>query len=162
MLVDDETANSAFFGLRRRICDIGEAVAYLGLDLSKDVCAVGGTVDDARGDFREAVEVARLARTIAGGHERGAVAYAAALFDEMARLVDTNADERQVAVYLLDLWGIPRVVVDAVREQPSIAGDLDARTKLLPADAVYIAKCMRAGSVLPSDYLARVGAAAAA
>ncbi|MFO0738172.1 MAG: response regulator [Labilithrix sp.] len=157
-----QTVNSGFFGLRARICDIGEAIAYLGVDLVEVVVASGGTVDAP--PRTRAIAIASLARQIAGGHERGAVAYAAALFSSLGRLAITVTDpyiaadlELPIAAYLLDLWGIPRVIVDALIDVSQVEATLAERTKLMPADAVWIAQRLFEGTGVPDDYLVRLG-----
>lgn len=168
-----QIANSAFFGLRRRICDVADAVAYLGIDLLKQIFGVGGPMRtlsltpqrlDVGAYYHRAHAVASIARNLAGRNERGAVAFSAGLLHEIGRLAISAtlpdlADDMHVAVaaYLLDLWGLPRAVVDALLDHVAVGDDLDRREKLTAADAIWLARRALDGENVDPRYIARMG-----
>ncbi len=91
-----QLVNSAYFGLRRRVTSIAQAVSFLGLELLKglvlsahvfsalDASAVGGFRPDQfqRYSFR----VARLAKTLAGGGEVADEAFTAGIVHDVGQL----------------------------------------------------------------------------
>lgn len=168
-----QIVNSAFFGLRRRICDVAEAIAYLGMDLVKEIFGVGGPMRtlslapqrmDVGAYHNRAHAIASVARNIAGPSERGAIAFSAGLLNDIGRLaiaatMPDLSDDMHVAVaaYLLDLWGLPRAVVDALLEHVAVGLDLDARQKLEPADAIWLARRALNDDAVDPNYIARMG-----
>jgi HD-like signal output (HDOD) protein/ActR/RegA family two-component response regulator len=92
-----QLTNSPFFGLRRRTSKVGEAVAYLGLPLLRNlVNAVGaaGAPDLPKAsrfhaeDFhRRALRTARLARALAARPEDADACYSAGLLFDVGKLV---------------------------------------------------------------------------
>jgi HD-like signal output (HDOD) protein/CheY-like chemotaxis protein len=170
-----QLVNSAFFGLRREMSNVPEAIAYLGVDLVKNLVTsfsiIGAMpVRAARFDIdafqRRSLEVGLLARFIAGPGVTADVCFAAGLlhaigvlvlafaapdtYDDLAhraassgRSLEAEAvarggcDPRMIGAYLLNLWGLPAPVVEAILEQPR--APTGGGATLQGADALHLA-----------------------
>ncbi|MBX3229233.1 MAG: HDOD domain-containing protein [Labilithrix sp.] len=153
-----QIVSTSFFGVRKGICCVAEAVSYLGPELMERVCIYGGIMSpatsssvgfDVERHHERAVEVATLARALAGPGAAGDGAFVAGVLHDVGRLATAIAmpaayaaapDACYVsnAVYLLNLWGLPAGVVTAIAEQATADGT--GRGPLRPADAVYVAR----------------------
>jgi len=175
-----QLANSAYFGVGRRVNRVREAVTYLGTDtlaamavsaqafaeLQPTLTSVRFSIDDFQ---RHAMLVARLASTIVRQPEGRADAVTAAVLHDVGVLVllredpwrweehiemaereelplhlveqrEQRVDHAAIGGYLLGLWGLPHVIVEAVanHHQPgTLAGPaLDAVAAVHIADAI--------------------------
>jgi HD-like signal output (HDOD) protein len=125
-----QVVNSAFFGLPRRISNLLEATNYLGTVTIKNLAIA---VDAFRGDSvrgetvpdqlqRQSLLTAQLAeRMLAPDRLRADDAFLAGLLHDIGRLmhIPGRRDAPQfghplLGAYLLDLWGLPESVVEAV------------------------------------------------
>ncbi|MBX3197743.1 MAG: HDOD domain-containing protein [Labilithrix sp.] len=194
-----QVVNSSFFGLRRRICSVVEAVTYLGTERLKNLVmslSIVGSLPpratrfDTEAFHRHSLAVARIARVVAAGGESAETSFVAALLHDVGKLVMAStmpeiydevaaraADagssfeeaERElggfghvkVGACLLELWGLPFPVVEAIVAQqraPSIDG-----AGLRSWDAVYVAHRLVEsapdpfGSEEDRAYLERIG-----
>ncbi|MBX3205639.1 MAG: HDOD domain-containing protein [Labilithrix sp.] len=194
-----QVVNSSFFGLRRRICSVLEAITYLGTERLKNLVMSLSIVNslppratrfDATEFHRHSLEVARVARLVAGGGERAETSFVAALLHDVGKLVMASTmpavyneiaahaeasgvsfeeAERQrgdsghvkVGACLLELWGLPFPVVEAIvghAKAPALEG-----AGLQSRDAVYIAHRLVEPGLEPLGtdadraYLERVG-----
>lgn len=149
-----QIVNSAFFGARRRIASVPEAVAYLGTEHLKQLVvlvSVGAALParskhyDAQALHEHSYAVARAAAALAGSELRHA-AFAAGLLHEVGKLVmasrmpdlydavcalahqtgrtfeESEAEagspgHARIGGCLLELWGLPLEIVDAVLDQ---------------------------------------------
>ncbi|MBX3259026.1 MAG: HDOD domain-containing protein [Labilithrix sp.] len=170
-----QVVNSSFFGLRRRICSVTEAITYLGTERLKNLVVSLSIVNslppratrfDAEAFHRHSLSVARIARLVAGAGERAETSFVAALLHDVGKLVIAStmpaiydeiaaraaADgvtfeeaERalggfghvKVGACLLELWGLPFPVVEAIVARPK-APSIDG-AGLESWDAVHVA-----------------------
>ena len=147
-----QVVNSSFFGVRRRIASVVDAVSYLGTEQLKNVVvsvAIASCLPpkaarfDAGAFHRHSLEVARLARAVAGHTEIQDTSVASALLHDVGKLAmastmpllfdavtlrqeeagasfeDVEAEmgscgHARLGACLLDLWGIPFAVVEGV------------------------------------------------
>jgi hypothetical protein len=194
-----QVVNSPFFGARRRIASVKDAIAYVGTEQLKNIVLTVAIVSclpvrarhfDAAAFHDHSVSVARMAWRVAVERELADTSFAAgllhdvgklamastmpALFDSIAtrceatgRSFEEEEEElggcghARLGAALLDLWGIPIDVVEAV----TYYGSAPARdgTTLRSWDAVHLAHRL----VVPSGprlegaddcaYLSRVG-----
>ena len=192
-----QVVNSSFFGLRRRICSVVEAVTYLGTERLKNLVMslsiVGSlppraTLFDTEAFHRHSLAVARGARVVAAGCESAETSFVAALLHDVGKLVmastmpeiydevaaraaeaRTSFEEAErelggfghvkVGACLLELWGLPFPVVEAIVAQqraPSIDG-----AGLRSWDAVHVAHRLVESDPFESEedraYLERIG-----
>lgn len=150
-----QIVNSAFFGARRRIASVPEAIAYLGTEHLKQLVVLVSVAAalpsrskhyDAQALHEHSYAVARAAAALADGAELRHAAFAAGLLHEVGKLVmasrmpelyDTvcalahqtgrtfeeaeaeagSPGHARVGGCLLELWGLPREIVDAVLDQ---------------------------------------------
>ncbi|MCC7413583.1 MAG: HDOD domain-containing protein [Gammaproteobacteria bacterium] len=198
-----QLVNSAFFGLPRAVNRVGDAVAYLGLDVLRALVLTSGvfshcdekTARSCRLEelWRHSAEVGALARRIARAqgcegklaeiammagmlHDVGRVLlaanrpqeYAAAL--ARAQEIGTAAAEREafghshaeVGAYLMGIWGLPDLIVEAIAYHHAPGESQDAG--FTPLTAVHVADALCDGgadadSRIDAGYLARIGVA---
>lgn len=123
-----QLVNSGFFGLPQEIGDLRRAIPLVGIDLLRSLAVGHGALStfDLRGRDLEAFaersrRVGARAGELCGTDPR--VAASAGLLHGVGHLVlgdrDRPGDDLYVKVgaYLLALWGLPQVVVDAVAQQ---------------------------------------------
>jgi HD-like signal output (HDOD) protein len=171
-----QLTNSPFFGLRRTISSVVEAVTYLGISQVKSLVLVLGadeglpvqsTYFDAHAFQLHSMRTGQLARYIAVGrhqeddcfaagllHDIGKLILASALparydaivsaaatsgraFDEEEAATDDCAPHPALGAYLLNLWGLPWHVVEAVANHEHVPQT--EASALGTAGAVYIA-----------------------
>jgi HD-like signal output (HDOD) protein/ActR/RegA family two-component response regulator len=171
-----QLTNSPFFGLRRRISNVAEAVSYLGLGITRSVVVafaassglpVRAPSFDGNAFQRRSMAVAQLARFVAPERARCDDSFAAGLLHDVGKLLLASAlparfemisraaalsgksfeDEEQIAggcaphlrlgVYLMNLWGLPWPVVEAIANH-RVAPTVEQK-RLGPAGAVYLA-----------------------
>lgn len=157
-----QLVNSAFFRVSRRILDVSEAISYLGTELVRGLVLSVGVVSglpvraarfDADAFYAHALTVARMARHIDAGGERSNVSFVAALLHDVGQLVmaatlpdlfdeGTAADnlgcsQAQVGAALLDLWGLPYPIVEAMLTFEDARAT--ATSELRAVDVVYLA-----------------------
>jgi HD-like signal output (HDOD) protein len=194
-----QIVNSPFFGARRRISSVKDAVAYLGTEQLKNIVLTVAIVSclpvraahfDAPGFHDHSISVARAAWLVAGARELADISFAAGLLHDVGKLAmaSTMPDlfdaiastcastgrsfeevesemgscgHARLGATLLDLWGIPFDVVEAVLYHggaPAVAG-----TALRSWDAVYVghrlvgASAAAFGSDADCAYLERLG-----
>lgn len=201
--------NSAYYGLSHHVTEVSEAVAYLGLDVVRNLCVSNELMRSLEGNSpltqsavqlltEHAVAVAHVARELLPDRHSASNAYAAALLCDVGLLVfAANAPEKllelqvqvmrsnlpltevemevfgvhhaHVSAALLELWGLPEPIVEAVASHHD-AHMLPGETMNL-AHAVYIAERIVTArhqvledvewnheDLLEDDYLARIGA----
>jgi HD-like signal output (HDOD) protein len=181
-------ANSAFFGVRRKIRTSIEALNWLGVDLtrklvlSSELAVTFGTgparriIDDVQA---HATLTARIASRLVSP-DRARVVSSAALLHEVGRLViahgapamakrieqeqtrtgDLCTAERavmgithaEVGAYLLNLWGLPLDIVDAVARHHA-PGPAPRDRVLTPAAAIYVASELASAARQRSPYI---------
>ncbi|HVH45561.1 MAG TPA: response regulator [Labilithrix sp.] len=195
-----QVVNSSFFGIRRKICSVAEAVAYLGIERLKNLVMSLSIVNslpprakrfDAVAFHNHSLAVATMTRKIT---EKGVLAetsFVAALLHEVGKLVMASSMPAlydEIATYsakngvsfeaaeevmntcghvkigacLLELWGLPFPVVEALvthAKAPLLEG-----TGLQPCDAVHLAHRLIEPSSTPlgstdedRNYLSRIG-----
>jgi HD-like signal output (HDOD) protein/CheY-like chemotaxis protein len=90
-----QLVNSAFFGLRRPMANVAQAVTYLGTDLIKNLVVSLSIVNglplrarrfDADTFQRRSVQVAQLARCVGGKGEHGDAAFVAGMLHDVGKL----------------------------------------------------------------------------
>jgi putative nucleotidyltransferase with HDIG domain len=143
-----QLVNSAFFGLGRRITNVSDAVAYLGIPTLAAVAARAGTFESSsrRLDVEmldaHSLRVARTAASLVAEADADD-AFVAGLLHDIGKLVlpqDTaDVTHADVGAYLLSLWGLPHAIVDAVAAHHAPQGDVE--TPDVPA-AVWMANCL--------------------
>jgi HD-like signal output (HDOD) protein/ActR/RegA family two-component response regulator len=177
--------NSAYFGVPQRAGSIRQAVNYLGIELLKSLSLsthafspmavapqLRGTVEALQ---ERATKVAILARQFLGGEGNQAdQAFSAGLLQDVGKLIcvageSSEADlgevsHAQMGAYLLGVWGLPTVIVEAVAYhlQPSLIGDgpCDVLAAAHAAGALVDAQTESAGFEpcrLDLDFLERSG-----
>jgi len=146
-----QVVNSAFFGLPRRISSLLEAVNYLGTSTIKNLAVA---VEALRGDSLggeilprdlqwHSLLTAQLARRMMGADPiRADEAFLAGILHDVGRFLiprgdTTGLDHALLGAYLLDLWGLPQAVVEAVahHQRP----DQIEHVGFDVVDAVYLA-----------------------
>lgn len=138
--------NSAYFGVPQRVGSIRQAVNYLGVELLKSLSLSTHAFAPltVKPPLRLTLErlqersttVAVLARRFLGGEGTQAdQAFSAGLLQDVGKLILTSTDSSelelrevshaQVGAYLLGVWGLPTVIVEAVAYhlRPSLIGD---------------------------------------
>jgi len=171
-----QLVNSSFFGLGRRLTEVGEAVAYLGtamvrsLVLSTEAMSLFRAPAAAAGiDVEElqhrAVESAALAAKLAPPGTASDAFAAALLQDIGVLLLAAKAPEElarpeaergfthaEVGAYLLGVWGLPTTVVEAVAHHHDAPGVRHRAFEVM--DAVYVAVRLTTGTDAgDGDYL---------
>lgn len=178
-------ANSAFFGVRRKIRTPLEALNWLGVDLTRKLVLsselastfgqglAGQLVDEVQ---THATLTARIASRLVPA-ERAGVVSTAALLHEVGRLViahgapssarrlysrptDFCAAERatlgithaEVGAHLLNLWGLPLDIVDAVARHHN-PGAVPRDRALTPAAAIHVASALATAARKRSPYI---------
>ena len=170
-----QLTNSSFFGLRRRISSVVEAVSYLGFGLVKNlVLALGfaerlpvrATRFNAAAFQQHSMRTGQLARYVAAQPDLADDCFAAGLFHDVGKLLlasalparydavaiavseggmtfeqaemsdDAFPSHTQMGVYLLNLWGLPWQIVEAVANYEH-APQLEC-AEMGPAGTVYI------------------------
>ena len=146
-----QTVNSAFFGIARRITNLDEAVTYLGSSMVRSL-AQATNVMSSFGNAalvdavqRKSAQVAQVAKSIAPALLKDD-AFATGLLHDVGRLVMAAVDRpmavlpnhAHVGAYLLQSWGLPWSVVEAVGSYPHVM--LDGRAALSLGDIVGIAR----------------------
>jgi putative nucleotidyltransferase with HDIG domain len=125
-----QLANSAFFGLSRRISSAAEAVLYVGLDTIKALVLTVGVFSQFRGKEpnalslaalqRHSLETARIARSIARAEATGKRilddAFLAALLHDVGKLILVNKDA-EMYDQVLTIVGTEKVNLDAVERE---------------------------------------------
>lgn len=123
-----QLVNSAFFGQRREVGSVGQACALLGTGLIRNLALAHDvfSADTWRGsdpswleaEGAHAVAVAGIARAMQRDSRLAEVAVAAGLLHDIGKMIistpaaaETHAE---IGAYLLGLWGLPHVVVEAV------------------------------------------------
>jgi DNA-binding NarL/FixJ family response regulator len=125
-----QLANSGFLGLARPFLTIDDALASLGAELLGTIVAGMPIETDpfAEEIQREAGDHARAAAASVGPALAGPT-YTAALLGSLGRrMLGRFADEgqaRAAAAYLLEAWGLPGAIVEAVAA-PAFAGEMAA------------------------------------
>jgi HD-like signal output (HDOD) protein len=173
-----QVVNSAFFGLPRRISNLLEAINYLGTVTIKNLAIAVEAFrgDSVRGEIlpdqlqRQSLLTAQLAeRMLASDRIRADDAFLAGLLHDIGRLMHIPGppDSPRFAhpllgAYLLDLWGLPETVVEAVAHHQDPSGLEHAGFDVV--DAVYVADRLaglelglRADTGLDVAYLAERG-----
>lgn len=168
-----QLVNSAFFALPRRVTSVAEATSYLGLATLKNLVLgidalrlfrQGGMDDSLQ---RHALLAGELARLIfKDDKRRREEAFAAGLLHAAGLLVPISADQVEirdrlghpaVGAYLLNLWGIPFSVVEAVafqRKPSEVAHEGFGLVDAIHVAAVLAAEHAReAGAKLPAAAL---------
>lgn len=187
-----QIVNSAFFGARRRIASVPEAVAYLGTEHLKQLVVLVSVAAalpsrskhyDAQALHEHSYAVARTAAALAEGSDLRHAAFATGLLHEVGKLVmashmpdlydavcalahqtgrtfeESEAEagspgHARIGGCLLELWGLPLEIVDAV---------LDQHTAPAPASGVgsTVGDVLRAAhaSALEEAALSSLGAA---
>jgi HD-like signal output (HDOD) protein/CheY-like chemotaxis protein len=147
-----QIVNSGFFGLRRQVTGIAEAVSFMGLSTLRDLVLSAGVFRqfEARAGLdlasfqRHAALVARVARGLCGDPVQAQVAFTAGLLHDLGLLLVQSAaahtDHAAAGGYLLGHWGLPFPIVAAVTyhhapgDQPGAAFGAGA--------AVHVADCL--------------------
>jgi HD-like signal output (HDOD) protein len=170
-----QVVNSPFFGLPRRVSSLQEGVSYLGTEMLKNLAlaieafAAGPGRAPTEQLQRHSLLTAQLARKfMAGDRVRAEEAFVAGLLHAIGQLIPIPAGTAATAIdtsllggYLLDLWGLPHSVVEAVvhHQNPGRV----AHEGFDVVDAVYLAAQLAsrhlapAGEELDQDYLADRG-----
>lgn len=178
-------ANSAFFGVRRKIRTPLEALNWLGVDLTRKLVLsselastfgqgpAGRIVDEVQ---THATLTARIASRLVTPDRAGVVS-TAALLHEVGRLVIAHgapsiarrlysgpdhfcAAERatlgvthaEVGAHLLNLWGLPLDIVDAVARHHN-PGAVPRDQTLTPAAAIHVASALATAARQRSPYI---------
>jgi HD-like signal output (HDOD) protein/ActR/RegA family two-component response regulator len=122
-------AGSSFFGRPLRATGIAGVVSYLGVDTLRTIVRDGELAATVRDDPIEVSEVAtrqlhsllvaRIARRIVPDRASADDAFAAGLLHDIGKrfAVDDAGDSASAGAYLLGIWGLPAVVVEAVAGQ---------------------------------------------
>lgn len=141
-------ANSALFGVGRPIATVAEAIPLLGTETIKSVSLVNELVESYPPDFRHFAEdlhahstaVSAFAAELATEpHRRDALA--AGMLHDVGRLVLASKGmsedgHAEVGAYLLGLWGLPPVVIEAVAHHHWALADVQS----IAARAVVVAE----------------------
>jgi putative nucleotidyltransferase with HDIG domain len=132
-----QLVNSAFFGLRRRVGSIDEAVAKIGTDVVRSLVLSStafttftdkNTVAAAEGLWQHSMRVAGVAAAISAGHSKNRAdpenCFQAGMLHDVGKLVMmhkrpdlaelTEPQHGAIGAYLLALWGLEDPVVEAV------------------------------------------------
>jgi HD-like signal output (HDOD) protein len=127
-------AGSSFFGRPLRATGIAGVVSYLGVDTLRTIVRDGELAATERDDPTEASEVAtqqlhswlvaRIARRIVPDRASADDAFAAGLLHDIGKrfAVGDAPDHANAGAYLLGIWGLPAVVVEAVAGQRDTTG----------------------------------------
>jgi putative nucleotidyltransferase with HDIG domain len=155
-----QVVNSAFFGLPRRISSLLEAVNYLGTSTIKNLAVAVEALrgDSLRGDIsplelqRHSLLTAQMARRMmAADPVRADQAFLAGILHDIGRLLlprggaSAGMDHALLGAYLLDLWGLPQAVVEAVAHH-SRPAELE-HLGFDVVDAVYVADRLAATEI---------------
>ena len=164
-----QMANSAYYGLPRRLSDLREAVGYLGFEMiSKLVFATeflqqveeGGPSAALAGFEARAILTSRVAAHIMDGDPRAEAASSAGLMHDIGRLLveitdevnggkgvsiaqelrDCDATHSDIGGALLGIWGLPSELVEAVAHHRE-----PSRVEIMELDcvvAVHVAQCL--------------------
>ena len=173
-----QVVNSAFFGLPRRISSLSEAINYLGTVTIKNLAIAVEAFrgDSVRGEIlpealqRHSLLTGQLAqRFLAEDRTRRDEAFLVGLLHDVGRLMKVPASAGPpelghplLGAYLLDLWGLPQTVVEAVAHHHHPAGLEHAGFEVV--DAVHAADHLAASELglcdaipLDASYLADRG-----
>lgn len=194
-----QLVNSAFFGVRRHIVEVSQAVSYLGIDIVRGLVLSVGIANslpirasrfDADDFHRHSLAVAQMCKYVDPNGQSVSVSFAAALLHDIGQLVlastmpsefdgiverahangrtfdeeeavSRSCNHTQIGAALLDMWGVPYQVVEALLTFE--VAPKTTRTSLAPADVVYLSHRLvsKVGHELDTDedraYLARVG-----
>jgi HD-like signal output (HDOD) protein len=158
-----QVVNSPFFGFPRRITGLHEAVSYLGTEAVKNLALAVEAFARAPGRAscedlqRHSLLTAQLAsRFMAGNTGRAEEAFVAGLLHNIGRLITVppgaaadGIDSSLLGAYLLDLWGLPHTVVEAVahHDQPRHLEHQDFDV----VDAVYLADRLASRALAADD-----------
>jgi HD-like signal output (HDOD) protein len=156
-----QVVNSAFFGLPRKVSTLLEAVNYLG---TVTITNLAVAVEAFRGEpvpgamspqdlQRHSLLTAQLARKfLAGDTIRADQAFLAGILHDIGHLMvvpgpagGAELGHPLMGAYLLDLWGLPQTVIEAVahHDQPARL----EHTGFDVVDAVYVADRLAAAEI---------------
>ncbi len=177
-----QLVNSAFFGLRRRVSTMDEAITYLGMLAIKNLALALQTFREAsESSEMSAAKIAalrdhslltgRIAQSIfANDRRRADEAFIAGMLHEVGWLIRAPARSNSgvpaverplLGAYLLGLWGLPRPIVEAVAFQST--PESVEHTEFDLVDAVWVADHLATeirGAEAPplrAEYLVRLG-----
>jgi putative nucleotidyltransferase with HDIG domain len=138
-----QLVNSSFFGQRREVCSVGQACALLGTGLIRNLALAhdvfssetwgAGHSLSLEAEGAHAVAVAGIARSMQPDTASAEAAVAAGLLHDIGKLIlalshlpagaeaatpdpaaPGSVTHAEVGAYLLGLWGLPHLVVEAV------------------------------------------------
>jgi HD-like signal output (HDOD) protein/CheY-like chemotaxis protein len=158
-----QVVNSPFFGLPRRISSLQESVSYLGTETVKNLALAIEAFTAGPGGAppeelqRHSLLTAQLARRfMAGDRVRSEEAFVAGLLHAIGQLIPVPAgtaassiDTSLLGGYLLDLWGLPHSVVEAVVHHRNPGGV--AHEGFDVVDAVYLASRLASRHLAPAE-----------